>query len=314
MRARKDSREASHEPGEDFLWTPVKWTGLGFTHTEENPIHAGYVLADRGSGRGYDMHYGLEIGVVLSGRVRRHYRTLQTDLGAGQGWFCGMWERHGWEVLTPSCRHFVLVIRPKVLLQERFPEDPGLDLMAPFTVPPQERPQARGGKRSEILAVMERFKDSLRPDAPERSVFLELLALELLLMFSQDWNPRPSHTRTAAFQSHYASVNQAVQLALSSRRPLTTGEAAEACGLSERAFASAFRELMGISFAKFALRARLSGAATQLVETDDPEPKIATEWGFANAKHLQRSFKEHYAVSPLTYRQARLNSRMIRAR
>lgn len=275
---------------------------MGVILSDEHPIHSGYVTAGPGAEPGYDMHFGLEMGIVLSGRMRRHWRTWRTDLEAGQVWFCGIWERHGWEVVTPSCRHLVLVLLPKVLLHARFEENPDLDWMAAFTVPPQQRPQANGEQRGLLLSVVERFDEFLAPDAPERPIALELLTLELLLVLLTGWAPR-SHRYRSWLELHYEAVNQAVGTALRAHRPLATAKAARACGMSPRAFTQAFEGLMGISFSKFALRSRLSGAAAQLRETDDAVSVVAAQWGFPHTGHFQRVFREHYGVSAITHRQ-----------
>jgi AraC-like DNA-binding protein len=265
------------------------------------PIHAGHVTARAGGEPGYDMHFGLEMGIVLSGRMRRYWRTWQTDLGAGQVWYCGIWERHGWEVLTPSCRHLVLVLLPQALLQTRFEEAPGLDWMAPFMVAPDQRPQAGRQQRRDVVATVERFEELIAPGSPERPASLELLVLELLLVLLKGWAP-PSRRRLSWLELHYEAVNRAVEMALRARRTVATAAAARASGMSGRAFTRAFEGLMGISFSKFALRSRLSGAAAQLGESDSPVSQVAAEWGFADGGRFQRLFREHYGTPVISGR------------
>jgi AraC-like DNA-binding protein len=60
--------------------------------------------------------------------------------------------------------------------------------------------------------------------------------------------------------------------------------------LSPSHFSKVFRELMGISFSKFAFRYRLKQAAYQLVRSDDPIKQIALEWGFIDTSHFLNSF------------------------
>ena len=284
--------------------SPREWVKLGFGLSESRPIHAGCVTADPAAGPDYDMHYGVELGVVLRGKMRRYWRGWQADVEPGQVWLCGMWERHGWEALTSSCRHLVLVLLPRWLLHSRFKEAPDLDWMAPFTAPPRRRPQANAEQRREILAITQRFEANLSPGGASRPAFLELLTLELLLVLLKDWRPG-TRRRLPDLDLYLDIVNRAVEMALESRQRLTTGQVAHVCGLSTRAFAGAFRELMGISFAEFALRSRLAQAVAQLVNTADSVSSVAAQWGFSHISHFQRAFKQHYGVSPGAYRRKR---------
>ncbi|MFB3879625.1 MAG: helix-turn-helix transcriptional regulator [Armatimonadota bacterium] len=277
----------------DLPWSPQEWTNIGLSLSDHAPIHAGQVTARAGAAPGFDMHFALEMGVVLSGEMRRYWRSWQTDLGVGQVWFCGIWERHGWEVLTPTCRHLVLVLLPQALLRARFEEAPGMDWMAPFMVAPHQRPQAKGQQKRELTATVERFEELIAPGSRERPASLELLVLELLLTVLDGW-ASPSRRRLSWLELHYEAVNRAVETALRAHRPVATAEAARASGMSGRAFTRAFEGLMGISFSKFALRSRLSSAAAQLREGGASVSEVAAEWGFGDAGRLQRLFREHY--------------------
>ena len=83
---------------------------------------------------------------------------------------------------------------------------------------------------------------------------------------------------------------------------ITVEQAAGACNMSRNGFAKVFDMLMGISFADFALRFRLSGVASQLKHTDDCIETIANDWGFTDISHLHRHFISHYGISPGKYR------------
>ena len=284
--------------------TPEEWRGIGFSLSEASPVHGGYVTADPTPEPEYDMHYGLELGVVLRGRMRRLWRTWETELEPGEVWLCGMWERHGWQALIPGCQHFVLVLLPQFLLRSRFQEAPDLDWMAPFAAPPRDRPCVHQSVRREVLALMRRSEPGLSMTSLQRAVGLELVALQLLLTLLEGWIP-PRRRPAPLHEPDYQLVGQAVETALGSRRPLKSLEVAHAIGMSHDTFDRSFRGLMGITFTRFALRSRLSQAAAQLARTGDPIEKVATEWGFTNVRHFQRSFREHYGIAPATYRERR---------
>jgi AraC family transcriptional regulator len=62
---------------------------------------------------------------------------------------------------------------------------------------------------------------------------------------------------------------------------------------------------MGITFARFALRSRLAGAAQELVSGDDALKNLAGRWGFTDASHFHHAFARHYGCTPGEYRARR---------
>ncbi len=103
----------------------------------------------------------------------------------------------------------------------------------------------------------------------------------------------------------FERLNQAVQLVFRSPRLVTVEEAAHVCGMSRNRFTAQFQQLFGISFAKYALRYRLSGAAGDLVRTDLPLKAIARKWGFTDESHLDHRFREVYGITPSQHRRQR---------
>ncbi len=59
---------------------------------------------------------------------------------------------------------------------------------------------------------------------------------------------------------------------------------------------------MGITFSEFGMHYRISAAAEQILKSNDPIKKIATEWGFTDTSHMHRCFKTYYRCSPTEYR------------
>ncbi len=60
---------------------------------------------------------------------------------------------------------------------------------------------------------------------------------------------------------------------------------------------------MGVTFGRFALRARLAFAAHRLLSTDLSVEAIAAEANFTDASHLHRHFVKHYGQTPRAYRE-----------
>lgn len=98
-------------------------------------------------------------------------------------------------------------------------------------------------------------------------------------------------------------VMPAIRLAGSlSTTPVNSLRAAEACGMSRSGFFLVFRQTMGLSFAAFSRRVRLSRVAQLLRQTELSVEAIAIEMGFVDGSHLSRLFARSYGVAPGRYR------------
>jgi len=268
---------------------------------EDRPVTVGHSRhAAEGRTPLFDMHYPLEMGVVLAGRTRRIYRDAWSDCAPGDVWFCGIWEPHGYQILAAPCETLVFVVWPPLLVNLHWPEAPGIHWMAPFVVPVPQRPRVTPDAAGGIVAAAQRAEAAAQAAAATRAAHIRLAFLELLLQVIECDPARdaPAHPSVGAYQD----ITPALQLALGARRLVTNVEAARACGLSRDRFIRAFRRLMGVSFAKFALRRRLGGAADQLVNTQAPIKAVAAAWGFTDPSHLHRLFVAHYGCSPRAFR------------
>ncbi|MBN1671222.1 MAG: helix-turn-helix transcriptional regulator [Kiritimatiellae bacterium] len=274
---------------------------MSFSLSARDPIGLSLVC-HRGREEGFsDMHYPLEVGVVLRGRMRRYYGGWEMDVAPGQVWLCGVWEPHGFRILLAPCEVVVLVVVPEFLLNLRRAEDLQLNWLSPFSRHPPDRPQAHGDSRAQVLAIARRLKRAGRVSARHHRIWRRVLLMELLLTLMHDGSLPASGERGLA-QARVV-VNPAVDLVFATRRFVSEQTAARACGMCRNAFNRHFREATGTSFAKFALRHRLSGAGLQLTQTDDPIKAVAANWGFTDASHLHRCFTRHFACTPAEYRE-----------
>lgn len=299
MRDQRNESAVNTERGQADGGTHVR-SDSSLSLSASSPIHVSWDRMPSPTEPRYDMHYGVELGIVLTGRMRRFYRRWQTVLGAGEVWFAGTWERHGWAVEEAPCEVLVFVMLPHVLAH---PEPVGAvqyDWLASFAVPPEQRPRVTPEARPQILALVRQLRAKMNTGGRLREAWIRLLVLETLALLRSGW----AAPKRPALTTHFGGgVGKAVELVFSSRRLVTMEEAARACSMSGRTFRRAFDRLMGISFARFALRYRLSGATAQLLRTDDPLKVIALAWGFNDASHLHRCFVRHYRCTPQRYRQ-----------
>jgi AraC-like DNA-binding protein len=250
----------------------------------------------------YDMHYGLEMGIILAGRVKRYYTDNWTaDYAPGQVWFSGIWDLHGWQVTRTPLESVILYILPEFASSPHFAEAPQVSLIAPFLAGPSARPVVPPRKREAFLELGRKLvriaqnKDSLH------QAWLRHLFVETLLHVYDFWRPphRPNESAAGAF----AQIQSAIQLVFQSRCYIAEKDAAKACQMNLSAFNRFFRQIIGMSFFNFALRYRINGVAMDLLGTDKSVKEIAGRWGFRYLSNMGRCFKKYYGCSPQEYRE-----------
>jgi hypothetical protein len=88
----------------------------------------------------FDRHYELEIGVLISGKAKQIYSDHELMVRPGQVWLANMWEPHGMEIIEKPSSGLVIFFFPPMMSQMHFTEEPRLNLLTPFFVPPSQRP------------------------------------------------------------------------------------------------------------------------------------------------------------------------------
>ena len=84
---------------------------------------------------------------------------------------------------------------------------------------------------------------------------------------------------------------------------LQPADVARRQGVSRRYLDSLFRQGLGVSLADYIRNRRLDGAARDLlVLTDLPSWEIGARYGFRDASHFSRVFRQRFARSPSRYR------------
>jgi AraC-like DNA-binding protein len=248
----------------------------------------------------FDMHYELEIGIVRQGAMRREYSDWTDEYGAGDVWVCGMWEPHGFTIAEAPCDALAMVVLPEMLVEA---SRGGYDWLAPFGVSPKMRARIPPRHRERVLRIATDLHDNAQRGEPQRGEWQRVLVFELLLALCDGWQ-MVSHDAGALSVRTYQRIEPAVRAVFEAKAFVSGEAAAKLCGMSRNAFSSLFASTMGISFAAFALRYRLNGAARQLTQTDLPLKAVASEWGFTDVSHLHKCFMEFGGMSPGRYRKA----------
>ena len=244
------------------------------------------------------MHLGMEIGVILSGRVEQDQGRGWFFLGPGQVWACGLLEMHRWRVLRRAVE-----VRFDFLpsLFVAIPDLEGLDPTAVF------RSSIRSGAigssrvmRASLLATGKELARKYRDGASPGQAYVELLRL-LELVGTEARNVRESLDPWCDLASA-SRIQSALELVeRSPERRVTVPEAARACRMARSSFDRFFRQVTGFSFAQFALRRRLALATAALKAGREPLKVIAHQFGFEDASHFHHAFVAHYGVTPGRY-------------
>ncbi len=250
-----------------------------------------------------DCHQGVEFGVLLSGRVERHWTSFSRECEAGDIWMASMWEPHGYCHPTPDMRSVVAIFLPEFLGDFALGDVPWLSL---FAAPPDRRPQVlTAAQRARVMARAGQMASEIEERPPGWTTALKLGVLDILFDLSRTWNaPGPSRSGGDAHTS-LARVMPALDLIRDRGSSLVgVGEAAKACGMSRTTLNRLFRQATGISFGRFRRSAHLAHAAHLLLTTDLSTDRIAEDAGFSDGSHLHRSFLKHYGRTPGEYRVA----------
>jgi AraC-like DNA-binding protein len=268
--------------------------------TPSSPIHVRIATVDT-TALDFDYHDGIEVGVLVSGCQERHWEGYTCDIEPGETWLVAMWEPHGWRAKVPGTGYVVVIFLPEFLDGTELADLPWLSI---FATPPSQRPRITSDKqRKRMLDIAGSIREELEEDRPLWMTGLRIQVMRLLFELLRDQS-LPGGARPGASLGNKLSQVMPALTMLRERGPraVKVVEAARACNLSRTTLNRLFRESMGVSFAKFRMRAHLVHATQRLLTTDLPLDEIAKEAGFTDASHLHRSFVKHYGKTPGQFR------------
>ena len=249
----------------------------------------------------FDVHEGMEVGLLLEGELERVFQDHAQRCLPGDVWLAAIWEVHGYRIVSPHTRTLTFQFLPQFLGDEMLGDTPWFSL---FAAPPTQRPRVADDLvRGQLLAIGEELQHEVATRGKGWAEAVRIGLLRMLLLLSREWSPE-SHGALGKTRSRQllrlAPALTLVHTRLGQRTSVLEG--AGACNLSIRQFSRAFRETMGASFGEFCLRARLAAAAGRLLDSKDSLHAIAAHTGFNDGSHLHRSFRKRYGCTPGAYR------------
>jgi len=268
----------------------------------EHPLAAEVHVYPETADARYDVHSGFELGVALHGEQVRIFSDIVLPISPGDVWLVCAWELHGWRCPSSDMTVIPLVFLPEFLGEETLAGTPWVSL---FAAPPGRRPRVRTEQlRTQVLAIAADLREEIEATPPGWEEAVRLHVLRLLLALRREWEPPQTGFPTSPIPTtQLMRIMPALEaLHTDPVHHLSLGEAAARCGLSASRFAALFRRIMGMSFGRFSLNARMAQVAHRLIATDQSIEAIAARLGFTDDSHLHRSFVGHYHLTPAAYR------------
>lgn len=248
----------------------------------------------------FDFHYQAEIGIMLDGVLERDYNGKHIECRRNDIWIHGIWEPHGYILKKAPCSALVMILDPIYFSKTDQPFINWLDI---FSVPAEEKMKLCGNEtlNNVVAGMTGKFLNSANHLDQIKFVELKSLVSQLLLAVGEalgfDWK-----MKTGFSPKNTNEIQKAVVKVFGTRDYLSVDEIAAECNMNRNKFSKLFQNTMGVSFSTFALRYRLNNAAGALLNTPEPIENIATDWGFTDISHFNKTFFAHYGVTPGKYR------------
>ena len=248
-----------------------------------------------------DVHYALQISVVLHGQVEVAYEEWSRVFVQGELWWTICWEPHAYRQLAP--RNLILTINVSLDdLGQLGPLGGGADWLRPFAVAPANRycPQTPG-ERERLLRWCQQLARWYRRQPPYWATRCWLAIHDLILEASGRLPQSIGDTPATGIQSRLERLQPALALVREQPIPPSLSEAASACNLSVSRFSELFRSTLGRSYGHFALRARLDQCAADLRSGQFVLKEIARRHGFCDAASLCNAFRRVFKCTPTNF-------------
>lgn len=269
--------------------------------TPSSPIHVRvYTLAEP-TQLDFDYHDGIEVGVIVSGCQERYWEGYSCEVGPGETWLAAMWEPHGHRAKVPGTGYVVVIFLPEFLDGTELAD---LRWLSVFAAAPPRRPRITTDKqRGRMLDIARCIREELEDDRPLWMTGIRIQVTRLLFELVRDASLPSVGKQGPSVASKLSRIMPALDM-LRERGPraATVSEAARACHVSRTTLNRLFRETMGMSLARFRMRAHLVNATQRLLGTELSLDEIAKETGFTDASHLHRCFVKHYGKTPGQFR------------
>ena len=248
-----------------------------------------------------DIHYDLQMILILSGRQDVIYSEYENSFSAGQVWWTAPWEPHAGRVASDYFSMLVITIAPEFLgYLDPFQE---IDWLVPFVLPPAQRPNPVSRELRLKVLLLARAIIKLERNNPYGWRTLQWFRIhEIIILMNQLILPQLTKEGIEEKMSFFRKVMPAIQAVKSSPlKSISLDDAAQECSMGRSHFCYIFKQAMGVSFSNFALHARISIAAQALRNQDSSIKEVAQKHGFKDVSHFYHVFKKYFKCTPNEY-------------
>lgn len=247
-----------------------------------------------------DVHYALQISIVLRGAAEVIVGSHSRIYHAGEGWFTMCWEPHAYRTLVK--RSLILSVNINADSIGNCGPYADADWLAPFTVEPSKRYCPGTEEERENLLRTGRTLLHLSRKQPDYWQTRCWLTIHQLILTAGEHICHPAE-EVVLLNANISRIMKAVSRIRQYPVPLSLDEAAQASSLSVSRFSSLFHSVMGVSYGQFALRVRLGNAANDIKSGLFTLNEIAFRHGFCDASSLCNAFKKVYHCTPAQFKQ-----------
>ena len=251
--------------------------------TDLHPLHVMYAEHPPGdANRPTDMHSSVHVGILLEGDMTILINGEKFTFRAGDFYLTAPWEPHFRLDSDRGNKLLALTADPESVSRAMLSGADKLNLL--YRTKVAERQRILDRCRLDPRWIREILRLLSLPDSPERELRLWHAALGIFLSIAMlEFSAEPD--------TDYSRLLPA--LSKLGNRPLSVPEAAAECGLSESRFAHLFKQVFGISFAKYERLYRLRCALDEMQRLHAGLKETAENWGFYDKSHLAKARRKY---------------------
>ena len=243
-----------------------------------------------------DIHYALQISLVLYGEVEMIFDDCRKTYRAGDIFFTTCWEPHAYRL--SAAKSFLMSINLNIETLGQCAPFSNCDFMLPFAASAAARVSPADEKERHFIWDSGRKIFHYFCKKPQNYHYYAWLLIHELLLHNIDLmttgNEEPTYSRY-----DFKRIKNAVDLIRKTQgKTPSLEEAAEVCNLSVSRFSAIFKRSVGISYGQFALHARLSKVAEELLYSNYSLNELADRWGFFDASSLSHAFYKVFNCRP----------------
>lgn len=243
-----------------------------------------------------DIHYALQISLVLYGEVEMIFDDCRKTYRAGDIFFTTCWEPHAYKLSAEKT--FLMSVNLNIETLGQCAPFSNCDFMLPFVTAASGRVSPTDEKERRFIWETGRKIFHYYAKKPKNFHYHAWLLIHQLLLHNLDLITEEQQEQSYN-QQDFKRVKAAVDIIRKTQgKTPSLEEAAAVCNLSVSRFSAIFRRSIGISYGQFALHARLSKVAEELLYSNYSLNELAERWGFFDASSLSHAFYKVFNCRP----------------